>query len=110
MKNSVILITRAGFGFTAAEDADFGAEMLDKFLHTLESQPEKPLAICFYTEGVKMVADDSPVLLGLKLLEKLGVRMLACQSCLESIRAAGSRGGRRGGGHGGDCAADGRGG
>ena len=82
MSRTVILVTRQGLGTTLADDADFGVEMLDKFFHTLETRAEKPHAICFYTEGVKLLADDSPVVLGLKLLESLGVQIIACQSCL----------------------------
>ncbi|MHB8972894.1 MAG: DsrE family protein [Pirellulaceae bacterium] len=57
-------------------------EMLDKFFHTLERQPEKPHAICFYTDGVNLLAEGSSLVLGLKLLESLGVRIVVCQSCL----------------------------
>jgi intracellular sulfur oxidation DsrE/DsrF family protein len=83
MKNSVILVTKPGLGATAAEDADFGVDMLDKLFHTLETQPEKPTAICFYTEGVRMVVAGSPVVLSLKLLASQGIRLAICQSCLE---------------------------
>ncbi|MCO6456629.1 MAG: DsrE family protein [Pirellulaceae bacterium] len=83
MKNTVILLHKQVLGTVAESDLEFGREMLDKFLHTLESQPEKPLAICFFTEGVKLVVRDSPLLLGLKLLQSQGVRMVICQSCLE---------------------------
>lgn len=81
--NTVILVTKQGLGTTAAGDEAFGSEMLDKFFHTLESRSEKPKAICFYTEGVKVVCEDSPHLLGLRLLERLGVRMLVCRTCLD---------------------------
>ena len=83
MKNAVILVTRQGFGTTGPEDSGSGIEMLDKFSHTLESRPDKPKAVCFYTEGVKLLGPGSPVELGLKLLEKLGIELYACQSCLE---------------------------
>jgi intracellular sulfur oxidation DsrE/DsrF family protein len=82
MSKTVILVTRQGLGTTAPEDADFGLEMLDKFFHTLERQPEKPYAICFYTDGVNLLAEGSSIVLGLKLLEALGVRIVVCQSCL----------------------------
>lgn len=82
MNRTVILVTRAGLGTTLPEDADFGLEMLDKFFHTLERMTDKPQAICFYTEGVKVLEQGSPVILGLKLLESLGVSVVACQSCV----------------------------
>ena len=79
----VLLITKTWLGHVAEADRAFGAAMLDKFLHTLEASPEKPAAICFYTEGVKLVASGSPVLLSLKVLADAGVRLLVCQSCLQ---------------------------
>ena len=51
MKKTVIVVTSQGLGTTRSEDAAFGTEMLDKFFHTLETLPEKPEAICFYTRG-----------------------------------------------------------
>ena len=82
MNKTVILVTRQGLGSTLPEDAEFGLEMLDKFFHALERQREKPFAICFYTEGVKLLVPDSTVVLSLQLLEKLGVRIVACQTCV----------------------------
>lgn len=80
--NTVILVTKQGLGTTAPGDEAFGSEMLGKFFHTLESQAEKPRAICFLTEGVKAVCHDSPHLLDLQLLEGLGVHLAVCQTCL----------------------------
>jgi hypothetical protein len=96
MNGTVIIVTRMGLGTTKPEDADFGVEMLDKFFHTLEKQPEKPGAICFYTEGVRCVAEGSPLVLGLKLLEGMGVRLVSCRTCVQRFGvevAAGGTGG-----------------
>ena len=83
MQDTVIVVTRCGLGTTAPEDAAFGGQMLDKFFHTVEKTGTRPRAICFYTEGVRCVVEGSPVLLGLQLLEGLGVRIVACGTCLE---------------------------
>jgi len=83
MRHSIVVVTRAGLGTTLPEDEKFGIEMLDKFFHTLETQPERPIAICFYTEGVKAVVEGSPLILALKILEQQGVRVVACRTCLE---------------------------
>jgi hypothetical protein len=82
MKNTVILVTRAGLGNTPDGDEAFGVEMLDTFFHTLEQQQVKPSAICLYTEAVTLLKAGSPVLMGLHLLERLGVRIVACKTCL----------------------------
>lgn len=82
MHKTMIVVTRQGLGTTLPEDAEFGLEMLDKFFHTLERQSDKPFAICFYTEGVKLLERGSAVELGLQLLQRLGVRIVACQTCV----------------------------
>ncbi len=82
MKDTVILVTRNGLGSTRPADEDFGLLMLEKLFHTLEKEPEKPRAICFYTEGVRAVCQGSPHVLGLQLLQGMGVRILSCQTCL----------------------------
>ncbi|MCU0254588.1 MAG: DsrE family protein [Acidobacteria bacterium] len=78
----VLLVTREGLGQVQPQDREFGLAMFEKFLHTLESQPEKPAAICFYTEGVRLVCAGSPVVPALQLLAGMGVRLIACESCL----------------------------
>lgn len=83
MRGTVILVTKPQLGTVAAEDAEFGAEMLDKFFHTLESRKERPEAICFYTEGVKALAKGSVLETGLRLLHGLGVKLIACGSCVQ---------------------------
>jgi peroxiredoxin family protein len=57
--------------------------MLEKFLHTLEVGERKPKAICFYTEGVKILCTGSSLVPGLKLLEGMEIRLAACGSCLD---------------------------
>jgi hypothetical protein len=78
----VVLATREGLGQVKPGDHDFGLAMFEKFLHTLEAQPHKPAALCFYTEGVRLVCSGSPVVPALQLLEGMGVRLIACESCL----------------------------
>ena len=78
----VLLATREGLGQVKPEDHDFGLAMFEKFLHTLESQPARPAAICFYTEGVRLVCSGSPVVPALQLLAGMGVKLVVCESCL----------------------------
>ena len=83
MSKLVFLVTREGLGQVDPTDRTFGLEMFDRFLHALESQAVKPHAICFYTEGVKLVCNGSPALLGLRILQSQGARLVACRTCLE---------------------------
>ena len=83
---TVILVKQAGLGQTAVEDRQFGLEMFDRFLHTLEAQPVKPQAICFYTEGVKLVCKGSSALQSLSFLQGMGVRIVSCKTCLDYFK------------------------
>ena len=80
---TVVLVTREGLGSVGGADAKFGIEMFDRFLHTLEGRTDRPRAMCFYTDGVKLVRKDSPVVMSLKLIEGLGTRLVVCKTCLE---------------------------
>ena len=83
MAKLVLLVTRDGLGQVDPTDRQFGLEMFDRFLHAFESQPIRPHSICFYTEGVKLVCEGSPALLGLRILQGQGVRLVSCRTCLE---------------------------
>ena len=83
ISKTVILVTKKQLGSVTPEDSAFGEEMLDNFFHALESRNDKPEAICFYTEGVQALAKGTPLETGLRLLHGLGIRMVACKSCVE---------------------------
>ena len=83
LDRTLVLVSRNGFGTTAPSDEAFGTAMLEKFLHTLEARGDRPAAICFVTEGIAAVTTDGPALLSLQMLEQMGVRMVACGTCLD---------------------------
>lgn len=76
----VILVTRSGMG---SADPALQEKLLQTFLRLVVDAQPLPAAICFYGEGVKMVIRDSPVLDGLRVLEKQGVFLLTCGTCLD---------------------------
>jgi len=78
--NTVILITRNGMG--DAEPA-LQQKLIGIYLSLLDQNNLLPGAICFYAEGVKLVVDGSPVLETLASLEKKGVHLLICSTCLD---------------------------
>jgi len=86
---TLLLVTKTGLGDAGEGHEQFGSGMLEKLLHTWESRPDKPWAICFYTRGVLNVLEGSPLLLGLRLLAGLGVRLVICGTCLEHYGVAG---------------------
>ena len=78
-KDTVIIITSNGMG-NGPEDLQL--TLLNKYLQLLDQNGELPAAICFYTEGVKLVTDGSPVLEQLRTIETKGVRLIVCSTCL----------------------------
>lgn len=78
-----VLVRQEGLGRTRPDDQAFGLEMFDLFLHAMESRVTKLHAMCFYTEGVRLVCEGSPVLASLQLLAGMGVRLVVCGTCLE---------------------------
>jgi len=77
--DTVLLITRNGMG---TADQILQHKLIDTYLKLLDEHNLLPGAICFYTEGVRLVVDGSPVLETLLSLEKKGVRLILCSTCL----------------------------
>lgn len=79
MQNSVLLIPNNGLG---RADEALQQVLIGKYLELLLINGDLPAAICFYTEGVKLVVEGSPVLSQLANLEAKGVRLVVCSTCL----------------------------
>jgi intracellular sulfur oxidation DsrE/DsrF family protein len=77
--DTVILITREGMG---SADLALQRKLLDTYLGLLLEHSSLPAAICFYTDGVKLVIDGSSLLARLAQLEQRGVRLIVCSTCL----------------------------
>jgi intracellular sulfur oxidation DsrE/DsrF family protein len=77
--DTVILVTRNGMG--EAEQA-LQHKLISTYLRLLDEHDILPGAICFYTEGVRLVVEGSPVLETLRSLENKGVRLILCSTCL----------------------------
>lgn len=76
---TVLLITRYGMG--DAEPA-LQQKLIGTYFKLLADENISPAAICFYTDGVRLCVEDSPVLEQLKTLENRGVRLILCSTCL----------------------------
>ena len=77
--NTVILIIREGMGFS---DRALQLKLLDTYFKLLLENNSLPAVICFYTDGVKLVVEGSPMLERLGHLEERGVRLIICSTCL----------------------------
>ena len=77
--DTVIVINRNGMG---EADQVLQHKLVTTYLQLLDEHDLLPAAICFYTEGVYLAVDGSPVLETLRSLEKKGVRLILCTTCL----------------------------
>ncbi|MFZ0532393.1 MAG: DsrE family protein [Anaerolineales bacterium] len=77
--DTVILINRNGMG---EADQVLQYKLISIYLKLLDDHNILPGAICFYTEGVHLVVDGSPVIETLQSLEGKGVRLILCSTCL----------------------------
>jgi DsrE/DsrF-like family len=77
--DTVIIISRNGMG---EADQVLQYRLLGIYLKLLDENDILPGAICFYTEGVHLAIEGSPVLETLCSLEKKGVRLILCSTCL----------------------------
>lgn len=79
MNNTIILVTNNGMG---KADETLQQTLFGKYIELLLHYEELPAAICFYTEGVKLVCEGSPMFEDLRALEEKGVRLIVCSTCL----------------------------
>jgi hypothetical protein len=79
-KSIIILVTSSGMGHT--DEEPLKEKLTQTFFSLIHKIHPLSKAICFYTDGVKLVCEGSPFLDMLKFLEDKGVRIILCQTCL----------------------------
>ncbi|PPD57488.1 sulfurtransferase-like selenium metabolism protein YedF [Dehalogenimonas etheniformans] len=67
------------------ENIELGSLLMQSFLNTLQSLPNRPETILFMNNGVKLVAEGSHVIGELKQLADSGIELLACGTCLSRL-------------------------
>ena len=84
VNDDVVLVFKTnGMGISEGQPLK---EKLAKTFLTLTAQMDPlPKIICFYTDGVRLACEGSPVLDELLLLEQKGVRLILCQTCLNNF-------------------------
>lgn len=80
MKDTLVVITREGMG---SAEAALQEKLIGTWLTLLLQGEALPGAICFYTDGVKLAVEGSPVLGQLARLEERGVHLILCKTCLD---------------------------
>lgn len=86
MKDTVIQCTRFGMGYTNIHDLNM--KLIKKYFELILQGNEFPTVITFYTDGVQLVTEGSPVLEQLRQLEEKGVRLIICSTCLDEMKLA----------------------
>lgn len=79
LENAVILIREEGIG---SANVQLQLKLLDTYLKLLLENDSLPTAICFYTNGVKLVVEGSPFLELFSKIQEKGVRLIICSTCL----------------------------
>jgi intracellular sulfur oxidation DsrE/DsrF family protein len=74
-KSVAVVISRNGV------EEDDGLQ-LHELLEMLSRTENPPVQLLFHTEAVSLVTKDSPIVGKLRELEKRGVHMLTCSTCL----------------------------
>jgi hypothetical protein len=80
IEDYVVLVTSEGMG---KAETGLQRKLLATYFTLLMENGTLPKAVCFYTDGVKLVVEGSPVLPLLQELEARGVRLILCQTCLD---------------------------
>lgn len=81
-RSTAILFTRHGLGH-APEDLQL--RLAGSFLTVLRDLPEPPAALLFYTDGVRLACEGSPVLDHLRHFADLGVPVVLCGTCVDAF-------------------------
>ena len=79
MKDSILLVSSYGMG---KADEKLQLTLIAKYFELLLQGGNLPSAICFYTDGVKLTCEGSPVIEQLRKLEEKNVRLISCSTCL----------------------------
>jgi selenium metabolism protein YedF len=64
-------------------EEELGAILMRSFIYTLTEIEPLPNTLIFFNTGVRLTAEDSPVLEDLRALEAKGVELLVCGTCVE---------------------------
>jgi selenium metabolism protein YedF len=79
----VYVISSASMGRGSDE---LGWALLQTYIQTIKDVDPLPAKILFYNEGVRLVAEESGALDALRALQKQGVEIFACGTCLDFFK------------------------
>jgi selenium metabolism protein YedF len=65
---------------------DLGAILMKAFINTIKEIFPLPSALVFYTDGIHLTVEGSPVVDPIRELESRGVKILVCGTCLDYFK------------------------
>ena len=81
--NFVVVISSDKMG---EGDDQLGHLLMANFIKALKDLDELPQKMVFYNNGVKLVTSSSPVIEHLRDLEKMGVQLMLCGTCVNHYK------------------------
>jgi len=79
----VICITANSMG---RGNEELGGILIKAFINTIKDAAPLPVAMVFYNSGIYLALRDSAVIDSLRALEKAGVKLLICGTCLDYFK------------------------
>lgn len=79
-KNTLLQISQDGMG---NGDVALGLQLITNYLRLINEETNMPRFIVFYNSGVKLICKGSPVIEVIDAMEKKGVKLIACKTCLQ---------------------------
>lgn len=67
-------------------DDELGRLLMSNFIKAVKDLDKLPQKMLFYNKGVTLATNSSPVIENLKDLEKMGVEMLICATCISHFK------------------------
>jgi selenium metabolism protein YedF len=80
LETTVVVLGSANIG---RGDDTLGAVLTRNFLRMLRDNEPRPATLIFINTGVRLTTEGTPVLEEMLELEKLGVELLSCGTCLD---------------------------
>ncbi len=76
----MVVVSGEGLG---RGDEELGRRLMIKFFAQIVALADKPHIVAFYNAGVKLLVPGSPVVDALQSLDRDGVELVACGTCVE---------------------------
>jgi tRNA 2-thiouridine synthesizing protein A len=78
-----VVVVKVVSPFMGSGSEELGRILMKAFLKTLAEATHQPTAVVFYNSGILLTCNGSENLDSLRALEKSGVRILSCGTCLD---------------------------